>query len=332
MRDFILKRKKNRAIAKEAVLFIFFACFAVLLCVSGKSAEFTVGGIGLWANMILPALFPYFFITAALGKLGVTEKLAAKLSPVTEKVFNLPGIVSYAIFTSFISGYPIGAKIVSDLKNNKLITETESVRASALCSVASPAFIIGGIGGAFSSVNFGIALFCSHLLSAILTGVLFSFYKRKERPTKPARQKSCEENADNILYECAYSAVISILTVGGIITIFYVITELLCFIGAFDLPIRILQGFFGEEYAAKGAVLGFFEFTKGINALKVAGATKTAFILSAAICGFGGLSVIFQSLAYLKKAKIKTVPFILSKMLGAVINAVMAFIVYSLFF
>ena len=249
------------------------------------------------------------------------------------RAFNLPGIVSYALFTSLVSGFPVGAKIVSDLKNNDLITETESVRASALCSTASPAFVICGIGAAFSSSRFGIALFFTHFFSSIIIGIIFSFYKRKEKPAKKAREKAeNRKTADNILYECAYSAVISVLVVGGIITVFYVVTELLSLIGALTPIVGALTALTGDESAAKGLVFGMFECTKGIYALKAAGATKTAFVLAAAIIGFGGLSVIFQSLAYLKSAKIKTAPFILSKILGAAVNAMLAFVIYPLFF
>ncbi len=333
MRDFSVKPKKKRDDVKEYILLILLLSFAITLAASGKGAEFALGGIKLWAAAILPALFPYFFISAALGKLGVTEKTALRLSPLMLRAFNLPGIVSYALFTSLVSGFPVGAKIVSDLKNNDLITETESVRASALCSTASPAFVICGIGAAFSSARFGIALFFTHFFSSIIIGIIFSFYKRKEKPAKKAREKAeNRKTADNILYECAYSAVISVLVVGGIITVFYVVTELLSLIGALTPIVGALTALTGDESAAKGLVFGMFECTKGIYALKAAGATKTAFVLAAAIIGFGGLSVIFQSLAYLKSAKIKTAPFILSKILGAAVNAMLAFVIYPLFF
>ena len=49
------------------------------------------------------------------------------------------------------------------------------------------------------------------------------------------------------------------------------------------------------------------------------------------IVGFGGLSVILQSIAYLKKAKIKTAPFLFGKILTAFVNFIVGFIINVIF-
>ena len=43
-------------------------------------------------------------------------------------LFNVPGDAVYAFIFGLISGYPVGAKIVADLRNNDVCTKDEAER------------------------------------------------------------------------------------------------------------------------------------------------------------------------------------------------------------
>ena len=313
----------------ELLLFFALILTASFLALGSSLNKAVLGGINLYVTNVLPSVFPYFFITAVLSSLRVTSRLTVKLSPLSERLFNVNGNACYAFFMSVISGYPIGAKIVSDLKINGLLSDAESVRASAFCSTSSPTFMISVIGAiTFNSTIFGIALFCCHLTCAILVGIIFSFYKRKDKCISftPIAVK----NVDNVLYESVYSAVISTLVVGGLITLFYLLTEILLSINLLTPIIDLLNAVIKNETVARSIVIGFFECTRGIKTLSAVQTAQISLPVCAFLCGFGGLSIIVQSIAYLKKAKIKTAPFLLAKALCAVLNFIVAFIV-SLF-
>lgn len=316
------------------VEFFVFSClvfFSILLAVDKSYSNATLKGVSLWFTCVLPALFPYFFITTILCSLKITGKLSTVLSPLTLPLFNVSGLIGYAFFTSILSGYPIGAKTVSDLKEKGLISDAESVRASALCSTSSPMFLIGSVGSLmFKDSRFGLLLFLSHLITAILIGVIFSFYKRKQKPVK-IKRLMLDNRINNLLYESAFNSVISVLVVGGLITIFYILTEILLDINALTPFIKLLNLFTCDQEVSKSIVLGIFECTKGLSILS--NATPNLFTLSIAsfICSFGGLSIIAQSIAYLKKAKIKTAPFILSKIISAVISFFVALFLSVIF-
>lgn len=302
----------------ELTLFAFLLSVSLLLALGKGFTNAVQNGINLWIACVLPSLFPYFFITATLSSLNVTSKISNKLSPVTLCLFNQSGVAGYAFFMSVISGYPVGAKTVADLKSKGLLSDTQAVRASALCSTSSPMFLIASVGATmFHNRNFGLKLFAVHLLSAIITGWIFSFYNRKEPNVE---RNFVGEKIDNVLYQSAYSAVISTLIVGALITVFYLLTEILTATGLLSLPIKLLSTLFKDENIGKAIVYGAFECTRALKQLSLS--TNVFFILPVAslICGFGGLSVIAQSLAYLKKAKIKTAPFILAKIIMAVIG------------
>ena len=304
---------------KEIVIFCGILSIAVILAVDKRYSVAVTDGISLWFSGVLPVLFPYFFITAMLSSMKVTAKIAIKLNPLTTRLFRTGGVTGYALLMSVISGYPVGAKLVSDLKSGGLISDTEAVRASAFCSTASPTFLIAGVGSiTFGNIKLGVLLCVTNLISTFLTGIVFSFYKRKDKPL-PAKAIDIK-TADNILYDGVYSAVISSLTVGGIITLFFTLTEILLSIGVLSPFITLIQSLTGSKAVGEGAMLGLFECTKGLKALANGEIGALTLPVASSICGFGGLSVIAQSTAYLKRAKIKTTAFVLAKLLTAVIS------------
>ena len=312
----IISRGRTRGFIQYAA-FIFLLLFSLILAFGRGYAYAVTEGLKLWIACVLPALFPYFFITAVLASLNVTGKIGSLLSPVTTRLFNCGGITGYAFFMSVISGYPVGAKLISDFRNENLISPAESVRAAAFCSTSSPMFLIGSVGNImFKSSLFGFLLFITNILSAVLTGILFSFYRRKEKPV--AKTVSLPVKTDNVLYDGVYSAVISVSVVGGLITLFYLFTEILFSIGIMPPVIGGLEKLTGSRAVAESLCCGLLECTRGLQALSSQPLSPFSLPVAAAICGFGGLSIIMQSVAYLKKAKIKTAPFFLAKILTAV--------------
>ena len=316
----------------ELFVFLLLLFFSILLAVDKSFSTATIKGFSLWFSCVLPALFPYFFITTILCSLKITGNLSKVLSPFTSALFNVNGAVGYAFFISILSGYPVGAKTVCDLKEKGLIGETESVRASALCSTSSPVFLLGSVGSImFNDSRFGLLLFLSHLITAVIIGVLFSFYKRKDKP-QVVTLFSANNKVNNVLYESAYSAVISVLVVGAIITVFYILTEILLSLNILTPLINFVSLITGDFESAKGIVLGMFECTKGLSVLASSKSGIFTLPIASAICSFGGLSIIAQSVAYLKKAKIKTAPFIFSKIISAVISFFVALLVSVIFY
>lgn len=308
-------------------LFLLLIAFSLILAFGKGYSKLVLDGLSLYLACVVPSLFPYFFITSILSSIQITSKIANKLSFFTKRFFNVGGAVGYAFFMSLISGYPVGAKIVSDLKEKGLISDSESVRASALCSTSSPMFLINSVGALmFNNLKFGVILFLCHVLSAIIVGVIFSFYHKNEKPLSLPFING--QKVDNVLYESAYSSVISILVVGAIITIFYLTTNVLFSLGVLTPIINLFSLILGNKTLAKGLTFGLFECTQGLKVLSTFSCHFLCLPLSAFICGFGGLSVLMQSLAYLKKAKIKTTPFILAKIICAVINFILSIIIF----
>jgi hypothetical protein len=181
----------------------------------------------------------------------------------------------------------------------------------------------------FKNPLFGVSLFIVHLLSSVLVGFIFSFYKRKERPLKSVMPS---EKTDNILYESIYSSVISALVVCGFIGIFYLISDVLTSIGILTPITKFLSLITNDDNLSYGVTVGLLEYTKGVKIISNGGISLLTLPFVSALLGFGGISIIMQSVAYIKKAKLKTAPFIIAKLLSAVLSFIIGLIFSLLFF
>lgn len=314
---------------KEWFLFFILLFFAITISLSASLSESFLQGVSLWFSSVLPALFPYAIITTLISGLSVINGISKIFSPLTIKLFNVNGSVFYALFIGLLSGHPTGVKTVCDLYKSGALSHTESVRAASICSTASPVFLISCVGNiAFKNSLFGICLFICNVLTAVSIGIIFSFYNRKDKTHNPLTVKSAVKPSFS---DSVSKSVISVLVVGGFIVFFYVLTDLLQEFNLLTPFIKILTPLFGEK-PAKGIITGLLECTKGFKIIAQTGIGPQTLPICAFLTGFGGVSVICQSVAFLKEAKIKTAPFVFAKILGAVLCVNFALICSVLFF
>lgn len=97
-------------------------------------------------------------------------------------IFNVPGEGAFPLIMGIISGYPVGAKIVTNFRKNNICSKEEAERLLTFTNNSGPLFIIGTIGiSLFGNTSIGIILFITHLLSSLTVGFLFRFWKIKSR-------------------------------------------------------------------------------------------------------------------------------------------------------
>ena len=326
--------KKIRSLSGAKVVKLLLIASIIFLIIAlaiypEKYSKSTYKGVLLWAVSVMPSLLPYFFLTAILTKMNCLTNAFTKLSKVTEKLFRLGGISCYAFFMSVLSGYPVGSKLTADLYQNDLIGKGEANRLSLLCSTSGPLFIIGAVGvSMLNSKTAGFIVYIAHVLSAVVTALIFrNFYE----PPINSRLLLKSDKTDNILYEAVYSSVISVLVVGGFVAVFYVISEILL---DFNIlyPINFLINIIikplsrsGKE--SLGVTLGLIEFTKGAKMLSGLSLSPLTVSLTCFIITFGGVSVIMQSLAFLKKACVKTWFFVLGKLVQGIISFIICYFI-----
>lgn len=181
-------RRRRLPAALLSVLLLFLLC--LLFTAPARYAEACIQGMALWAKAVLPALFPFLILTGLLTKLGAAQKLADRLSPLTEKI-GLPGSAAYCLLVSLLSGYPVGSRTVADLYKGGAITREQAKRMSVLCSTSGPMFLVGSVGGAmFGSAAAGAVLLAAHLLAVIGVYLALYFANRRKKGNIHAGQKA----------------------------------------------------------------------------------------------------------------------------------------------
>lgn len=315
-----LKNKLSRS--KNAILSLLVVLAMLLVALSsGTYARATLNGVKLWAFNIVPSVFPYFVLTALLTSLGSAAKLASRCAGLSRRLFGCGGMSAYAFFIAAVSGYPGGSKITAELYEKHLVSADDAYKMSGFCSLSSPLFIVGTAGAMLLKDRAaGFAILGAHFLSVLLTGMLLRGKKTRENAPPPPVPPA----ADNLLYEAVYGSVISLLVLGGIVTVCFVLIEMLENIGAFLLPVKFFTLLFGDETLARGFVYGLVECTTGI-ARAAESASPLRVPAAGFLLSFGGVSVMAQSAAFLKRAKIKTARFFLSKCLHAVFTFIFLF-------
>src|SRR5690606_12296511 len=126
-----------------------------------------------------PALLPFFIGAEVLIGTGVVAFMGTLLQPLMKPLSNTPGSSSFVMAMSVTSGYPMGPKLISQLRQHRSITRIEGERMLSFCTTSGPLFMLGAVAvGMYGSTALGIILLAAHYLACLSTGLMFRFYKR----------------------------------------------------------------------------------------------------------------------------------------------------------
>lgn len=282
------------------------AVMALFLADPVRYAASIADGISLWAVNVLPATFPFLFLTALLTGLRPYALFSRKLAAPTGKIFRISGAGGGAALLSALSGYPVGARMVYDLHCAGKLARGEEFRLGCLASTSGPMFLVGTVGGLmYGNAAAGWIMLLSHLAAVWAVCFLMRF-RARPADSPPLLQKS----DPSLLYDSLYNAVISILCVGGFIALFSCFGQMLADLGLFRFPL------FGEY--TEGVLRGLLEMTTGCAALSKL-KTPLSYALSCGLVTFGGSCVLCQQAAYLTRAGVKMLPFLGVKLLQALL-------------
>lgn len=327
---------KSKIFTDSAITLLIFAVMFIIISNPARFSTGTISGLKLFVFSVLPGLFPFMFLTKLLTEVGTVFKVTSKCNKFSYALFGTGGVSLYAFTMSIISGYPIGARIIGDFHNKQLADSRDATIMSAFCTTSGPIFVIGTIGTImFKNFSFGIVLYISHIVSSLLLGIIVGQITKLKRKAKidyilPSPSKA---EGGNLINDCLVSTINSLFVVGAYITLFYLIAEIfdaLCvFDGLCSLLSPILCPIGLSKAHIKGVIYGLLEVTRGASTLsKVSGRLSMA--LTSFILSFSGMSIIMQSMAFLKPAGVKTYKFISFKLLHAVLSGAMCYLLVLL--
>ena len=296
-----------------------------LLRYTKDTSSAAVEGLSLCARVLIPSLFPFMVVSSlALGS-GIAESAGRLFEVPMTKLFRVPGVCATAFILGLIGGYPVGAYNAVMLYNSGACTKTQAERLLAFCNNCGPAFILGVVGASmFGCTAAGVLLYCAHILSSVMIGLLFRFYrggKTAAASSRPVQTKtegtpvpsypslitrSVKSSARSVINVCAYvvffSVAVKLLHLTGVIpALARLLTALL---RPFDLPAAFMEKL----------ISGIFELTGGIYGITGTGQGLKSITAAAFMLGWAGLCVHCQVLSFLQGSGLSARPYLLGKL------------------
>ena len=298
---------------------IIFAFIILLLCSPAKFMAVALDGALVWATILLPSLFPFIFFSRLFTTFEVTQNLSKPFSRATQKLYHCPSDSAYVFLLSVLCGYPIGAKLISDLYQDGKISKGQAYRSVSFVSNCGPMFIIGSVGvGMLHSPMAGIIILICHILSSLLNGLIYrKSWKKFNSERLPA---TSEKNAQTSVSDIVFSSINSVLMVGGYVIIFFIVAEVFTSLTIFSPLCLLLEKIGINPQISEGILCGLLEITKGSKMLSIASSNLQVIVPACCfLITFGGFSTFMQSYAFLEKTGMKKSVLLIQKTTQALI-------------
>ena len=278
-------------------------------------------GLNLWLNTLLPTLLPFIILTGILIHTGMVEKLLKPLSPVWSHIFGISPSGAYALLLGLLCGYPMGAKITSDLYGCGRISKREAEYLLTFTNHASPVFIYTYLIHICLNDRFHPWLIYGPLLlSSCLTMIFFRFFVYRNRTRTPDTFFS-EKNK-----EPSAPGVTGTLLDASIMNGFETITLLGGYILLFSILSAFVRHYWNAREMTEYLFLGALELTTGLHQLARSGFSPVLrYLCSMPMAAFGGVCILAQTKSLLHK-ELSVLPYISAKCLNAAITAISALV------
>ena len=338
---YIIKIKRN-------ILTLIFLAFAgSLLLFSSSNLPAIKKGLSLWANSVVPSLFPFFVATDLLMHTNFVNILGRFLNKLMKPLFNIRGEGAFGFIMGLISGYPVGAKIACDFRENNICSKEECERLLSFTNNSGPLFIVGTVGiSMFGNSTIGLLLLVTHILACITVGIIFRFWKFNTSTfnTDINKKSSFNKNKNvtfsnlfEVLVKSITNSISTVLMIGGFVVIFSSIISILKSSGILNSLVYIFTPLFDfmhiDTSFIYGILTGLLEITNGISIISNIHikAISINIVLTAFLLGFGGLSVLLQVLSITSKTDISIKPYFYGKLLHGFLAGFYTFIFMNFF-
>lgn len=294
-------RKTQFVVLMAAVFSVAMIVFPEVTETGSKTA------IVLWINSIVPVLLPFFIFSDFIKRTGDLDRLPATV---------------YPFVVAFLSGYPMGAKVVGDFIKEKKVTVNRGRYILSYSLVTGPAFIIFTVGNFIGSQKAALIIAIAHYGGALLNGLIY----RCRDENKTARKRSPRPPKSDYLENFTES----------IVSGFKAMAMILAYLMVFTIGINILEhlGVFGliNNQGVSSAFKGIFEMTVGINLVGMCDmGIRLKSVIAAFLLSFGGLSVAGQSMSMARGSGIGLADILKIKithgMIAAIITTILIHIV-----
>lgn len=299
--------KTKSSLPLKLLLLIFFLLLILLPKIGTEGAAY---GLSLWYRVILPSLLPFLIL--------------CRLMQHYQK--NLTDHPVQIVLLGFLCGYPMGAKLLADLCQNRRFPVPKAAWLLSFCNQASPMFLFGYLPQMLPPLpGLSKLIFLGIYGSALLTGLTAALGGRFSSPRAPKPKEETLSAAEiapslpfiQVLEQAMTDSLEVIVKIGGYMMLFS--------IAAYYLKALPL----GNDWL-KGIILGVNEMTTGIAFLSTGPFPLPwlcAFCIGSA--AFGGLSGFAQTQCVLQESSLSSGRYLFWKGLQGIFAVILVYIGYG---
>ncbi len=296
---------------KQKLIYIFTSIVLIVIILKATSSIGAAkDALYLCSNTVIPSLFPFFVISSFMINTGLVRVVGLILAPLSKRIFKVSGSGAVVFAMGILSGYPTGAKMVTELYETKMINENEATRLIPFCNNSGPLFVIGAVGvGMLGNFEAGVMLYVIHVISAVVVGIFFSYFSKGTAITDDKTMMAV--NVGRAFSDSISKSVETILRVCGYIVFFAVLRSLF-------LP--LVFKVFGKGDSGL-FVSSLIEVTLGAKDLSASGLSfdRLMILLSGAI-GFGGICVLIQVMGIVSSSGLSIKTYVIGKIIQGVLS------------
>ncbi len=228
-------------------------------------------GIDLCIRTVIPALFPFFFLTGIITG-TLSDPLGRIFRPIS-KICKIPEGAESILVLGLLGGYPIGAQAVYNGYAAGYISKNDARRMISFGNNPGPAFIFGMVGCLFDKTLVPWIIWCIIIVTAIITAIIQPTYSHF----------SCKV-IQKIKTNHMETAIKAMAKVCGWVIIFRILITIFSRWFLWMLPAEISI-----------IIIGFMELSNGVASIVELNNPVFQFCCTCAMLSFGGICVCMQT-------------------------------------
>ena len=291
---------------KLPLVFCFFAFFIYLLAFPRPALESARHGLLLWYHSVVPVLFPFMLLGNFALRTGLIYPLTALFYRPLQLCFGCSQAGCFAVLAGFLCGFPVGAKITSDLAAQNLISADEETFLLGFCNNLSPAFLLSYLAAAqLDAPKLGPVFLGTVLGASFLYGFLRSFSFRRKISMQKERESAPLSFSFALLDPCIMNAIENTVRLGGYLVSFSILDGCI---------FHLLAAAFSSFHLVGLLIRAAIEVTNGLHLLAISSLPWPAkFVFLSACASFGGFSALAQTIGIAHMNRKKGISYIKSR-------------------
>ena len=179
-----------KKIKGAAAVFIVLIFMTGLIAYSESIADAVSDSIKRCIQVIVPSLFAFMALSGFAIRTGIIDQISKPLDMTIGKLLGMPKGTAALFLVSNTAGYPVGCSMLADGVNSGKLSRRTAEIMSVYCYAGGPAFLVNAIGcGIFRAKACGLSVFFSVLTANLLIAAIVNRIYKPEISAAPVCKK-----------------------------------------------------------------------------------------------------------------------------------------------